>query len=73
MLVPLIDMINHAGDWGGAINRGKEYVAQDIAAWELLPPDQSSCGAWEMVVKAIRPVEEGDEVTQHSLHPHTHE
>jgi len=63
MLVPLIDMINHAGDWGGAINRGKEYVAQDIAAWELLPPDQSSCGAWEMVVKAIRPVEEGDEIT----------
>lgn len=65
MLVPLVDMINHAGDCGGALMPGKEYVCQDVAVWELLPPPQSRSGAWEMIVKAIRPARDGQEVRPH--------
>ena len=76
MLVPLVDMINHSGDWGGVINSTPGAAASkqgaaaepavtplDVAAWELQTPEATSSGEWEMVVKAIRPMEEGQEVT----------
>ncbi len=71
MLVPLVDMINHSGDWGGVVNSSPKggsalepaVIPLDVAAWELQPPASTPSGEWEMLVKAIRPIEEGQEVT----------
>mmetsp|Transcript_3417 Transcript_3417/g.9820 ORF Transcript_3417/g.9820 Transcript_3417/m.9820 type:complete len:533 (-) Transcript_3417:2061-3659(-) len=63
MMVPLVDMINHAGDWGGVVNgaASKSVSPLDVVVWELVPPSSDS-GEWEMAVKAIRPIEEGQEI-----------
>ena len=40
---------------------GQQITPLDVAMWELVPP-KSESGEWEMIVKAIRPIEEAQEV-----------
>ncbi|KAG2446144.1 hypothetical protein HXX76_000741 [Chlamydomonas incerta] len=76
MLVPLIDMMNHAGDEaqlgpGGEAPAGQEalalglggaVVAKDNVRWDLLPPGRSGTGGWAMAVSATRPLATGQEL-----------
>lgn len=76
MLVPLVDLVNHAGDRGGVATSGgsraavPEETPQDIAAWELVRSQGSAGeageGEWEMLLKALQPLEAGQEVRRQS-------
>lgn len=61
MCVPLIDMLNHAGDEAvdGLLSTG-EVVSQDNIRWDVASPDNSASGSWEMVLTATKPIADGD-------------
>jgi hypothetical protein len=61
MCVPLIDMLNHAGDQAvdGLLASG-DVVAQDNVRWDVVSPDNSVSGAWEMVLKSTEAIQEGE-------------
>lgn len=60
MCVPLIDMLNHAGDAAvdGLLSCG-EVQAQDNVRWDVVSPDNSGSGAWEMVLSSTQPIGQG--------------
>mmetsp|Transcript_40319 Transcript_40319/g.95819 ORF Transcript_40319/g.95819 Transcript_40319/m.95819 type:complete len:347 (+) Transcript_40319:75-1115(+) len=62
LLVPVIDMINHAGDWGGAATGEYSTSQHDVASWQLCTPEKSASGEWEMILRSTSEIEEGDEV-----------
>jgi hypothetical protein len=61
MCVPLIDMLNHAGDTAvdGLLSSG-EIIAQDNVRWDVVSPENSSSGSWEMVLSSTKPISEGE-------------
>eukprot|EP00667_Euglena_gracilis_P011887 EG_transcript_12166 len=61
MLVPLMDMVNHGGDvYEGIPSRGI-IRSTDNAEWKLRPPAEEGAGWW-MELRALRKIEEGEEV-----------
>lgn len=65
MLVPLVDMLNHAGDYTtgppGAATSPPAMQAFDNVRWDLKAP-RSSEGEWEMAVSATRDIAAGQEL-----------
>jgi len=63
MLVPLVDMLNHAGDQTRLRPRDPA-AAQDHVEWRACAPGSpgNASGEWEMHVVALRPCEAGEEV-----------
>lgn len=61
MCVPLIDMLNHAGDEavGGLLSTG-DVMAQDNVRWDVVSPTNSSSGSWEMVLSSTRAIPQGE-------------
>jgi hypothetical protein len=61
MCVPLIDMLNHAGDEAanGLLSTG-DVTAGDNVRWDVVSPDNSASGAWEMVLTATKPIRDGE-------------
>lgn len=59
MCVPLIDMLNHAGDEavGGLLSTG-DVIAQDNVRWDVVSPSNSS--SWEMVLSSTRAIPQGE-------------
>lgn len=60
MCVPLIDMLNHAGDEaiGGLLSSG-DVVAQDNVRWDVVSPSSSGSDEWQMVLSATKPIADG--------------
>eukprot|EP00775_Hariotina_reticulata_P006027 gene6027-6265_t len=53
MLVPLIDMLNHAGDETvSGMAADSSITARDNVRWDVVSPDNSPNGCWEMVLSA---------------------
>lgn len=61
MCVPLIDMLNHAGDEAvdGLLSTGS-MVSQDNVRWDVVSPDNSASGGWEMVLSATKDIADGE-------------
>jgi hypothetical protein len=61
MCVPLIDMLNHAGDEAvdGLLSSGS-VVSQDNVRWDVVAPDNSASGSWEMVLSATKDIADGE-------------
>ncbi|KAI8470957.1 MAG: hypothetical protein J3K34DRAFT_508523 [Monoraphidium minutum] len=61
MMVPLIDMLNHAGDRTAGLLTD-EVFACDNVRWDVLSPDNpaNATGEWEMAVSAKRHISEGE-------------
>lgn len=61
MCVPLIDMLNHAGDEAadGLLSTG-DVVPRDNVRWDVVSPENSASGAWEMVLTATKPISDGE-------------
>lgn len=60
MCVPLIDMLNHAGDEAaGGLLSTNLVIPRDNVRWDVVSPDHSSCGGWEMVLKATQDIAAG--------------
>lgn len=61
MCVPLIDMLNHAGDeaMDGLLSTGS-VVSQDNVRWDVVSPDNSASGGWEMVLSATKDIADGE-------------
>ena len=61
MLVPLVDMLNHAGDRTAGLLSGEAF-ATDNVRWDVRGPASAAnaTGGWEMAVSATRDVDEGE-------------
>jgi hypothetical protein len=61
MCVPLIDMLNHAGDEAvdGLLLTG-EVVSRDNVRWDVVAPDNTPSGSWEMVLTSTKPISNGE-------------
>ncbi|KAK9828380.1 hypothetical protein WJX81_001534 [Elliptochloris bilobata] len=57
MLVPLLDLLNHAG----IEDRVKAVVDRANVSWKLVRTHEAAAGQWEMVLSAKRATEEGEE------------
>ncbi|KAF6264965.1 hypothetical protein COO60DRAFT_1634018 [Scenedesmus sp. NREL 46B-D3] len=55
MLVPLIDMLNHAGDETGGL-LSDPATAKDNVRWDVVSPDYSPSICWEMVLSATQAI-----------------
>ena len=64
LLMPGIDLLNHAGDVDLNMNDGSvaeiELIATDACRWDLVP---KIGGEYQMVVSAVRDIVKGEEVT----------
>ncbi|KAF8070869.1 SDG40 [Scenedesmus sp. PABB004] len=56
LLCPLIDMLNHAGDETPSGLLGDEPLPRDNVRWDVVAPERSASGGWEMVLSATRAV-----------------
>eukprot|EP00210_Caulerpa_lentillifera_P001505 g1443.t1 len=61
MLVPLVDMFNHGGDFYQVLYR-KQIIKLDSAEWRLVRPELAQSGMWEMEVKASSSIEPNCEI-----------
>ncbi|WIA11509.1 hypothetical protein OEZ85_011622 [Tetradesmus obliquus] len=55
MLVPLIDMLNHAGDETGGL-LSEPATARDNVRWDVVSPDNSPSSCWEMVLSSTQAI-----------------
>lgn len=62
IMVPVADLLNHAGDVAYPLFNGPELASLDHLSWRLVSPQISDKGAWEMQFRANRPVQEGEEL-----------
>ncbi|KIY95247.1 hypothetical protein MNEG_12716 [Monoraphidium neglectum] len=61
MMVPLIDMLNHAGDRTAGLLTDESFACDNVR-WDVVAPGSPSnaTGGWEMAVSAKRDVAEGE-------------
>jgi len=61
MLVPLVDMFNHGGDFCQGIYTSSK-LKLDSAEWTLINPETSKTGQWEMDVKSNSRIEPNSQI-----------
>ncbi|BDA47418.1 probable ribulose-1,5 bisphosphate carboxylase/oxygenase large subunit [Coccomyxa sp. Obi] len=60
MLMPLVDMLNHRGKECSFLF-SDESEAEDNVRWDVVRPENSESGDWEMIVSATRAIEADEE------------
>jgi hypothetical protein len=61
MCMPLIDMLNHAGDEAvDGLLSTCDVVSRDNVRWDVVAPDNSASGLWEMVLSSTKPISNGE-------------
>ncbi|KAK9905452.1 hypothetical protein WJX75_000150 [Coccomyxa subellipsoidea] len=60
MLMPLVDMLNHRGKECSFL-LSDESEAEDNVRWDIVRPERSQTGDWEMAVSATKAIEAGED------------